>query len=105
MSLVKSLSFIVGISFITYNSVDDDTRTKFDYGMEEQRIVLKDWKNNSYLFWWEFFGAHDDEIAAQKGIYDHEIAHRFKILKEKRDILEGRVPAYDDSRKWDKFIK
>lgn len=105
MSLAKSVAFIVGVSFVTYHSVDDKTRTKFDYGMEEQLIVLKDLKNNSYLFWWEFFGAHDDEIAAQKALDQKEIAHRNKVLREKRDLLEGRTPAYDDSHKWDKFVK
>lgn len=98
-SFVKFVLSVAALLTFVYFVVDDKTRQGFDNGWEAQMITMTEVKNSTYLFLWEFFGAHEDELEREAAIYKKDIALRRKLLKEKEDTRLQRVPAYDDPNK------
>ncbi|MEZ4814845.1 MAG: hypothetical protein R3A80_06510 [Bdellovibrionota bacterium] len=105
MSSFKNFIVVAACGVFIYYNVDDVTRAKIDNGIESQNILVSDIKHNTYLVLWEFFGAHEDEIAREVAAYNQKMNKRKKALLEKKEAAEGkRTPAEDDAHKYDKFL-
>lgn len=105
--MIKNALMIAGFMYFLYNVVDDKTRAKFDNGVELQNIYITEYKNNIYLYFWEFFGAHREEVDKEKAKMLAEINKRKEKLKESAEILDGkRAPATeeDEAKKYEKFL-
>jgi hypothetical protein len=99
---LKTFIVIFALGGVLYFVVDEPTRAKFDNGYTEQMITLREIKNKTYLVLWEFFGAYDTEVAAQKIVYDKDIVKRRQQLQERRNTTE-RLPAFVPKSNFDKF--
>ena len=105
MRFLKIAVIILSCGFFIYYAVDDKPQAKIDNGIEGQKILIIEAKNVTYLKLWEFFGAHDDEVARETAKYSAEITARKKILREKINELDpDRLPAEDDAKKYEKYL-
>jgi len=105
VSALKNAIVVIACGAFLYNVVDDKTRAKFDNGAERQKIQLVEIKHNTYQYLWEFFGAHDDELARADNKFAAEMKIRKEALQKRIQEVDGtRAPAEDDARKFDKYL-